>query len=124
MKRVISVMAGALLLTMVLWCESFSLAQPYDYQYPYQQDGDDHTWGGEQEVVPPTPSLDAQGGSGVIVTGIGSIDVLINTVFREWMNAGLFGSTQIQPTRYYIISKDRQDSKDTGQNANNKGNLR
>jgi len=122
MKRMISMVAVVLLLVMALYGESFSLARPINYHHPHQQSGDDHTWGGEQDSGVPVPLRTTGGGSDITITGIVPLDIFFSTVFMEWLYGDLFSKKQAQPTKYYIITNDRQNDETPNSNSNNKGN--
>ncbi|HOP05846.1 MAG TPA: hypothetical protein PLF13_01005 [candidate division Zixibacteria bacterium] len=72
MKNSIFVLAVALILVVAMAGESISRGTPVSYRDPACQDGDDHTWGGENGLIP--------GGclNSTAATGYFPIDFLIN----------------------------------------------
>ena len=59
MKRLILVLAVALILCASAWDNGHSRVTPWDYQDPSLDQGEDHPWGGEHSFVPPTPLYSA-----------------------------------------------------------------
>lgn len=73
MKRPIFVLAVTLILVVAFGSGAFASTIPINYQNPAWDDGDDHTWGGENNVSPNGPGLTS--------TGIVVLDLLIYRLF-------------------------------------------
>ena len=110
MKNSIFVLAVALILTVAMAGETISRGTPADYRDPVYQDGDDHTWGGEEGSTP---------GGGVlssVVTGYFPVDFLVSAFsdsnLRSVIIIGIIG------TPVTTVTDTRQDITTTS----NKGN--
>ncbi len=122
MKRIILVLALGLILVVSLGGQAFSRMQPYNYQDP-RLDGDEHTWGGEQEGGAPGLRSVIHDPSPRTVTGFMHLDVFLNSFFLKlWFVDNARTGVATRAT-YYVkpIHHDSYDGK-LEANSNNKGN--
>jgi hypothetical protein len=122
MKRIILVLAFGLILVVSLGGQAFPRMQPFDYQSPCL-DGDEHTWGGEQEGGVPDLGYVIHDPSHRMVTGFIRLDVFLNSFFLKlWLVDDTRTGVATRAT-YYVkpIHHDSYDGK-LEANSNNKGN--
>ncbi len=118
MKRMISVVAVALLLIMALTGGSYARVAPYE---PLELlPTDDHSWGGESDGANSLSKTSSGRYSGLVLTGFAGVDIFVNAGFVDW----LFGDRlrRTEHTKYYIIRNAQQDEGERGVNVNHRGN--
>ena len=74
MKRVIFVLALTLILTVCFMGETFALNHPYND--PWNPEGDEHPWGGD-EVISDPPPIARQNNHYIMATSIPVVDVIL-----------------------------------------------
>lgn len=75
MKRMLCILALVLMLIASAWNSSEARLNPYTYQPVERDTGDDHPWGGEQNVNPdPAPIRSSGGAQTFSITGSVQLD--------------------------------------------------
>jgi hypothetical protein len=120
MKKSISTLACVLLLLSVATSNVLALNSPYG-QVDRKPDSDDHTWGGENQLIGPKPQEIFRPGVGVPGTGFTAIDVIFNSVILEWLIDDIRYRSQVTQPKYHIRSISTQKTPATTTN-NNRGN--
>lgn len=118
MRRSILVPALVLVLMIVFCGEAFSRNHPYGYVDPADV-GDDHTWGGDFQVVG-GDSFSDQGG---LAGGFTPVDILITHIFLKWLS---FNSVDVKSDAvadHFIQHQIETTTLDEPETTNNRGSL-
>ena len=92
MKRFMPVLVAVMLLTLMPWGESYCDVHPQSYYDLFRPGGDDHPWGGEQQIEPEI-SMTSEPDDTRILTGNLIIDVTLQVLFEFSFPGDYDGST-------------------------------
>ncbi len=87
MKRVLCVLIVAVLLFATTWSSVSARQNPLGWKPIERDNGDDHTWGGEQRVTTDDPApIQVGGGTSYSITGLVQLDSFLLKLFtRYWL---------------------------------------
>jgi len=113
MKKVVFLMAVALLLLTASWQPAKAVANPWDYSSVYTDGGEDHPWGGEQNNDAGAGIRTTHTNDVNTLTGISSIDMYLFKIWTSWFMPSNDASTThstiwwIVPTSSTTVTSDK-----------------